>query len=298
MIRHCEPIKLSILISSFKRIEYLRRTLFTIATNEPKCAYEVILADETSDQTPQIIEELHLYDATFPWTLVACSQKKFEEDGGPPKFFNNPSWTNNVAYKNSRGSLIVMQGNEVLPWKNCYNQILEEYDNLKEENNHIMVYTTTYDMPEEIQIASGPQSANLTQNMVNYCSQWPLQSKQLHSMVTNYISLTSKEVWELIGGYDETYLHGIACDDSDFSRRFKSLPGAQYVYSDAVSLHCNHGSKSMYQKPKASIVTEDRWDTGLAINRAHYAKWDGTPKNPQTWPIGTYGVTDLIRNGY
>lgn len=298
MLKHGEKPQLSILISSFKRIEYLRRTLYGIATNSPSIPYEVVLADETSDETPLIVEELHKYDAVFPWTLVACSQEKFEKDGGPKKFFNNPSWTNNVAFKHSKGDLLVLQGNEVIPWKNCYNQIIEEYHSSLDEGNIPMILTTTYDVPNEIQSASGPLSANLTQNMVNYCKNWPLQTNTLQTLVTNYISLTSRWVWETLNGYDETYVEGIACDDSDFTRRFRVLVDHELKWSDAISLHCNHGSKSMYQEPKANVIASERWDTGLAINRKHYHAWDGTYKNPQTWPIGTYGVTDLICNGY
>lgn len=291
---------ISILISSYKRLEFLKRVLFSIAVHGPSQPYEVIIADETSDQSEAILEQLHLYDARFQWKFVSCSQEKYEEEGGPKKFFNNPSWTNNVAFRYSSGSLIFLQGNDCVAWNRPYDKMIEDFGN----GQNSLVFSTTYNMPDNVQLASGPEGANLTQGMVDYCKEWPLQSIDLQTLVTNYISLTHKKVWVRLGGYDENYVKGIACEDSDFVQRFRALPQfpsdekPQVIFSNAISLHCDHGGKTMYNEAKPSIITTEKWDEGLNINREYYHSWDGTYGNRQTWPLGTYGITGVIEHGY
>ena len=122
----------------------------------------------------------------------------------------------------------------------------------------------------------------------------PLASKYLHTDVTNYCSLTTAKVWEQIGGYDEVFLQGIACEDSDWVRRASLLPNFLKIRSELTSFHQNHGGKTMYDEP-LDIEYSKKFYKGLLINREIYNKWDGK----RIRPIMCYEniqYTNCIRN--
>ncbi len=286
--------KASILISSYNRLPLLRRTLYAIATRGPSGRFEVVLADDGS--TDDILSELRLYNSVFPWKFVKVNAAKFEEATGLKKFLNNPAWTNNVAFRHADPSseFIFTQGNEVIAVADCYDRLLADYRALGTEFG--MVMSTTYDVPQAQLDRLDTYGDNLTARLVKECERWPLQSKAYRSDVTNYVSLTSRQLWHDIGGYDERYFGGISSDDSDFVRRARCLFYCKTVVSDAVSLHQYHQGKTTYYDPPTSVISRERWDEGVAINHKIYHAWDGNAHNPQPWPWGEYGVEEVIAN--
>jgi glycosyltransferase involved in cell wall biosynthesis len=292
--------ELSVIISSYRRLEYLKRTLFSIAINPPRCHFEVVIADEISDESEDILKELHKFDARFPWTFVKCDVAILEKKQERKKYFNNPSWTNNIAYKNSSGKFICLMGNEMISYKGTLDTLLNEARTLEAQNiEFFTLYTKTLDCPKNIQDASGTHGANLTAGMVEYCEQWPLQSIHMRSMVTNYLSCSSKATWEATGGYDENYVFTLACEDSDWSMRARVLPNYTEKYLECISLHQNHSGRTCYQEQDQSIITNTKWDEGVAKGREYLATWDKkTAMNRQTWEPGTIGITKVKKHGY
>lgn len=282
----------SILISSHNRLSLLRRSLWALATRPPKIPFEVILADDGS--TDDILSLLRQYSCRFPWKFISVSSEAFEKETGIKKFFNNPAHTNNTAFRHASGDRIFTMGNEVIAWGDVFNQMLDE---APDEKNHI-VFSTTYDIPEDLLEKIEPHGSNLTQNMVNYCARWPLASKTYKSDVTNYLSLTTRSVWETIGGYDERYLAGIGKEDSDFVRRCRAIPGwsdeKNLRRSEALSLHQSHGGRTCYYLPKPEVISQERWREGELATKPLYDSWDGGCANPQPWSWGTVGVLDVI----
>jgi hypothetical protein len=165
------------------------------------------------------------------------------------------------------------------------------------DNMYSMVMSTTFDMPKQAIESIDQYGTNLSQRIVSSLEQWPLQSREYRSDVTNYISLSTKSLWNALSGYDERYYGGISAEDSDFVRRARCLPGFKQVISDAVSLHQYHKGKTRYYNPPPSVITQPRWDEGVAINHAIYHAWDGTYANPQKWPWGQLGSGEVITNG-
>lgn len=283
-------MNLSIIISSHNRLPLFRRTLWSIATRPPHTSFEVIVCDDGS--TEDILSELRLYSSRFPWRFIRFDAQAFEQATGLKKFWNNPSATNNLAFKHSVGNLIVQQGNEVIAWDNVYDQLM--FDRPLVGHDAWMVMSTTYDLPAQYLDVLDQYGSNLTEGIVKACYQWPLQSQHYRSDVTNYISLAPRGLWEKLGGYDERYYGGIAAEDSDFVRRARALPNFEMVISEGVSLHQFHQGKTRYYNPPPRLITQERWTEGCAINRAIYDNWDGSFANPQKWPWGTLGVKEVI----
>lgn len=286
--------RVSILISTHNRSDLFRRTLWAIAHRcpSPPICFELVVVDDGS--TENILGLLKSYSASFPWTFIRFDSQEFEKKTGIRKWSNNPCVTNNIAFRHSRGELIVQQGQEVIPWGSCYDQLLGEIP----YGNYWMVMSTTFDLPAQILENLDQYGNNLTDAAVDFCERWPLQSIQYRSDVTNYLSLAPRTLWEELGGYDERYFGGISAEDSDFVRRARLIPGFTQVVSEAVSLHQYHGGKTCYYNPKPSVITPERYAEGVQNNRTVFENWDFQMKNQQNWPWGTYGVQEVISNGY
>jgi GT2 family glycosyltransferase len=281
--------KVSILISSHNRLPLLRRTLWSIAYRPPSVPFEVVLADDGSDD--DILGLLRgEFAAAFPWKFVRVSVPEFEAATGVKRYFNNPALTNNVAFKASRGGLVFLMGNEVIAWEYAFDRMLEKAATLQADGEDWLLFSTTYDMGQQWLDRLDQYGSNLTAHLVAQCGRTPLHSEHYPSDVTNYLSLSPRSVWERLGGYDERYLGGISSDDSDFVRRARAMRVRTQIVPDAVTLHQYHQGKTAYYDPPPSVITRGRWDAGVEHNHAIYHAWDGNFANPQTWPWGTFGV--------
>lgn len=280
----------SIIISSHSRLPLLKRTLWGIAQRAPKDVELIVVDDFKQEDVFPLLKE---FTSKIKYTLIRVDNKQFEEETGLKHFFNCSALTYNVGFKHANSDLIFMQGNEVIPWGDVYNEMLSYSQKLP---INFMIASTTYDVPNDILQVLDPYGFNLSQAMVDHCRQWPLQSEDYRSDVTNYLSLTPRELWEEIGGIDECYMGGISSEDSDFVRRARCIPAFEMAISGGVSLHQSHGGKTRYYNPKPSVISSERFKDGVDINHAIYDNWDGSHKNGQSWPWGDVGITDVMRN--
>ena len=266
-------MKLSIIISSHNRSKLFRRTLFYINKHRPsKHKFEVIVVDDGSDEQERndILVQLRRYQ--FPYTFVEIDKTKWEKNTGLKVYGGNPVLTNNIGFYFSCGKLVSLVGNECIVYSD-YDDMIGEFES--KDNKNAILFTTTYD----INLPLNDDGTNLSQLLNPQVLQKPLQSPTLHTDVTNYCSITSASLWEEIGGYDEIYLSGIACDDSDFVRRAALLPGFEKIRSEFISFHQNHGGKTMYDEP-LDIEYAKKFYKGLLINREVYMSWDGKRIKP------------------
>lgn len=189
-------------------------------------------------------------------------------------------------------------GNEIVAVDSCFDNLIKE---IPGGNRPYILYSTTYNASEKFLEMTGKTGQHISNALIEtHCKPFPLQSKTYESNVTNYISLSSAEAWYNMGGYDARLYAGIACEDSCFTRRVRSLPGSLIkICDDAISLHCEHGGMTRYKNPKD--ISMDFWNKGLAINRAIYDSWDGKPKIENGFPLETFktlGVGEIITCGY
>ncbi len=293
-------IRASILISSYNRKALFARTVWAIANRPPSVPFEVVVVDDGS--TENVLGELKLYSSVFPWKFVRFDSEEFAAKTGIKKFHNNPCTSQNVAFKQASptSEYIFQQGNEVIPWLNVYDQLIAD---TPKDTDHYLAFSTTFDVPKEYLDILDVYGANLTPGIVKECEKWPLQCKNYPgcqdylSDVTNYISLTSRKLWEKIGGFDERYFGGISAEDSDFVRRARCTPGFKQVISQGISLHQFHGGRTRYYWPKEDVISRQRFEDGCAINRCIFDDFiEGTYSNQQRFPWGTYGIKEVITN--
>lgn len=279
----------SIVISSHNRLELFRRTLWAINDRPPPVSFELIVVDDGSSEP--VLDELRLYSNRFEWSFISVDMAQFEAQTGVRKFFNNPSLTSNVGVRHARGEWIFQQGNEVIPFGNCYDELLFA---LQARDNHVAL-STTYNVPKHVLIHLDKYGANFDPLMLDACRPWVLGSDSYRSDVTNYLSLCSRKLFEGVGGYDERYLAGVGGEDSDFVRRCRAY-GASVEYCAGVSLHQDHGGRTRYSKQDQALITDERWRDGERVKWEIYDSWRGEFYNPQSWEWGQFGVANVTRN--
>lgn len=293
-------VKASILISSHNRLPLLRRALWAIATRPPTVPFEVVLCDDGSEDN--ILGLLRdEFPASFPWKFIRVNTQAFEKETGVKRFFNNPAWTNNVAFRHSRGEYVYLMGNEIIAWDKAFSTLMNHapiVHTMKAGSvlKPWLMFSTTYDLDQKWLDRLDSYGSNLTQTIVDACALRPLHSEHYRSDVTNYLSLCPRSLWERIGGYDERYLGGISSDDSDFVRRARAYGAKTHIVPTAISLHQYHQGKTTYYDPPPSVITPERWKQGVENNHAIYHAWDGTYHNPQGWVWGNVGVLEVVDN--
>lgn len=283
----------SIIVSSFNRAALFRRTLWSIANRPPGIPFELVVVDDGS--TEDVLGELRTFSSSFPWKFVEFDREAFEQETGLSKFHNNPCVTNNIgfAHCSEDSDIIFQQGNEVIAWEGCYDQMIADIPPV----SNWMVMSTTYDVPAECLNLLDRYGQNfLPAYLEHFCKKFPLQTKFYPSDVTNYICAASRSVWENLRGYDERYYGGISAEDSDFVRRARTLPEFKQVISEGISCHQFHSGMTRYYTPPQKVISKDKWNEGVQKNHSIFRAWDGTFINPTSWETGSIGVKSVITN--
>lgn len=279
-----EPI-ISIIISNYKRLHLLRRTLYALSINQPNIPWELVLVNEENDESWANFNELEKY--SFDWTFICHDTKTFEQKTGIKKYYNNPSLSYNIGLNHAKGKFICVQGDEVIVIGPTYDNIYECAKNIEED---FILYTTTLNCPQEILDKIGDYGEKLNWEQIQQCAQYPLQTPSMKTLVNNYLSMTKRETLIKINGWPEKRLRGIATEDSSVSNWIIGLPNSKHKVLDCtLTLHQAHESKQFEQD-------KTFWDKGVAINRKDYYETLNDGRNNQSWPIGTHALKQIRTN--
>jgi GT2 family glycosyltransferase len=289
--------KLSILISNYKRLNYLKKVLNYIRINIPDIRTietEIICADEKSEETPQILELFKSFSPYLKYKVIVYDQSKVDTILGSPKQFNSPVLSNNLARYYATGQYLILHGNDTIGLDDCYNKLVHDFNSLGTERG--IVFSTTYDCPKYVVDNMGEFGEKFNDRAMQQCYPFCLQRHDLKTMVTNYASITTPTTWDEIGGYDIRYIFAISSEDSDFVRRARKLSGYKEKWSSAKTIHMWHGGKTHFYDPDPNVIAMSKWNTLVRENHVIYDMWDGSAKIEPLITMDKVPIEQIITN--
>ena len=254
LIPGTDGIKNSVIISVKDRSDFLDRTLYTYAKQTmPLNEFEMVIIDDNSKEDILKICKKHseINKLNFQYIKVDTTKGVF-----PQKGFT-PALTNNIGFKNARGSVLIITGPETLQsnvnmevtWEICkdvkcvygvvYRSNAAFVDKLKENQKW-----TQYGSFSEI--LSIPGSKFEKPDLTGFW--W-------------YYAAARKEYLMNINGVDERYMMGIAAEDDDFAERMR-LSGVQLLHDQRiVGIHQDHEREDRVHPDHKFRFNKKEWNT-------------------------------------
>lgn len=197
----------SVAIATHNKAKSLEETLTSIFDLNTRCPFTfevVVVDDKSSDHTFEVCQKFDVIYARLPHN--------------PRK---NPSVPRNLAFRISRGKVIVHQSDEVV--HNTYDS-LEKLVNLTEYNNFVIA--TVYNVK--------PDTKDIIETYTGYERQKPYF----------FLGSVTRRAIDLCGGYDEDFI-GPGYDDDKLADDLVRI-GARPIWTDEViGLHLDHSKGGM-----------------------------------------------------
>lgn len=226
-----EKIKVSVVISLYNRREILDRTLWFYSKQTlPKNEFELVIVDDKSSE--DILGICKEYSSTcglnFNYILVDKTKGII-----PPKSFNQ-ALTNNIGFKKSRGSVIVITGPETI----------QKETNLEKSwimaNEGYCVYGDIYRSSQSFidEIKKGLWKTLSFSDLIKIPG--AMQEKgQLGGFWWYYVAVRKEHLMN-INGVDERYMNGITAEDDNFAFRM-DLSGVPLIRNhNIIGIHQDH----------------------------------------------------------
>lgn len=261
-------MKISIILSSFKRPKLLDMGLWSLAKQHTNHDVEIIVInDGIHDETEKVCER---YFISLNIKYIFTGKRNLK---GQIKF-RSPSFALNIGIKHATGDIIILTSPEIFHLNNAIDLIVEpliknkkilstprhiSFDNTGETKNYLSK-TLTALLPDNIM-----STLESNTHRCKYASKLPF-----------FLGLYKKEILD-IGGYDEDFT-GWACDDDDLVERLVAN-GLTYNYVDAKIIHLFHGKQydragkaknkeylhnlSLYRKRKGIILRNQNRPWGV-----------------------------------
>jgi len=253
LIPGTDGIKNSVIISVKDRADFLNRTLHTYAKQTmPLNEFEMVIVDDNSKEDILGVCKKHseISKLNFQYIKVDTTKGAF-----PQKGFT-PALTNNIGFKNARGSVFIITGPETLQsdvnldvtWEICkeakcvYGVVYRSngafVDKLKETPKW-----TQYRSFSEILAIPGSKFG-----------------KPDLSGFWWYYAAVRKEYLMNINGVDERYMMGIAAEDDDFAERMR-LSGVQLLHDQRIiGIHQNHEREDRVHPDHKFRFNKTQWN--------------------------------------
>ena len=162
------------------------------------------------------------------------------DDGAEKDYPLNPCVPINKAIRQSTGSIICLTNPEIEGWSGA---LLEMADLLENKNDYVMA--RCWDVERDMWLAD---------KSVDYSKDGRLPvppGAHFHFCVMFY-----RELFDLVGGFDEDYRHGQACEDNDWLWRLHTY-GVNFILSKAIVFH--HDTKLNWNLPHNKKLFFEKW---------------------------------------
>lgn len=228
-----DGIKNSVIISIKNRIEFLNRTLYsyerqTMSKNE----FEIIIVDDGSTDDLLGLCKLHARRCGLQFQYIKVDTSK----GAVKQCGFTPALTNNIGFKNARGSVLVITGPETLQ---AEGNMVETWESCKEPR---CVYGVVYKSgPEFVDYLKLNESWYKYENFDEVLSlKGAREGKPDLTGFWWYYAAARKEYIMGINGVDEMFMQGICGEDDDFANRMR-FSGVRLTHNNKiVGIHQNH----------------------------------------------------------
>ena len=242
----------SIIISVFGQLEYTKKCLDKLEkTLRGKISYEVLIIDDAStDGTKQFLLTL-----PFPYRVFFNDAKK--------GFAKN----NNYAAREAKGEFLCFLNNDVFVQGNWLLPMIEVFQTKKMVgmvgNVQRLVNSMKYD---HMGVVFAPRA-----NPRHYGQSFlhrPFKGQvKKWSAVTAACCVTTRELFESVGGFDEDYLNG--CEDIDLCLKMSERGNINYVVHDSVVFHVKGASEGRKNfNDRNSQILLDRWKTSILSHQS------------------------------
>ncbi len=261
-----DGIKNSVIISVKDREEYLHRTLYSYSKQTmPKNEFELVIVDDGSKDDLLSLCKRHAKSSGLQFQYIRVDTKKgavFQEGF-------TPALTNNIGFKNARGSVLIVTGPETLQsevnmvqtWESCkkprciygyvYKSGLRFTDYLKKNKSDWHKYKSFND------ILKIDGAMEIEPDITGFW--W-------------YYAAARKEYILGIRGVDERFMKGICGEDDDFANRLRFY-GVQLIHNkNIVGIHQNHYSDDRRDTVHNIRFNKRVWNKMRKINSKYLAK--------------------------
>ena len=216
-----KKIKYSFIIPYYRRIVQLKCTLNSFVDYyQDRDDFEVIIANDikssqTLGEDEYLLETLQLFQLKFSIRVITT--------GNPESW--NPVMAYQAAVKISRGDYLILTSPECVHRVNILSGLDAEFD--KGPQNYVICGC--------LSIASD----SLSREQQTPGGYWYQHSKY-RNVGCHFCSALHRDVYNLVGGFDEEYSKGIGFDDDDFRNRLEKAQVHFVFRDDLLVVHLNH----------------------------------------------------------
>lgn len=231
-------MKISIIIAYYNRRDLFMKTLESISSSKYS-DFEIVVVDDASDDDHRIIDLPEIF-TTLNLRIVQIDK----ED----KWWINPCIPNNIGFAIASGDVFIIQNPECLHVGDIISYVAENIlinkyivfgcyaiDSVKTQ----LISKINGGSTEEIIKIISPTN-NIPLDQCPSMNRWYQHSKYSDRCL-NFCTAIIREDLEDLGGFDEEFAHGIACDDTEFVYRIKRKGMYMDMVDNPFVVHQCHG---------------------------------------------------------
>ena len=235
-------VEFSIVMAFHNRKPQLLRTLKTIGMSSKIDETEVIIVNDGSAPEHDLSDVPEMFD--FPIIVIDLPQEK--------KWYVNPCVPYNVGFKAASGEVIIIQNPECMH----VGDIIAHVDENLGDDNYISYAAYSLNQPSTNGLDNIELNAESVKEHVHPLAMMPYTKEGSlgwynHSVIRpkGYhfcAAITSYNLLDELGGFDERYATGIAFDDDELMARIGRLGLDIEIYDEPMVIHQWHTSGNSF----------------------------------------------------